>query len=64
MGSAPGEGSREEEPAADLDLPYPFRISRFPITNAQFDVFAASGGYALAEYWHEARQEGFWRDKR
>ena len=39
----------------------PFRISRYPVTNSQFALFIAEGGYENASWWSE---EGWqWREK-
>ena len=43
-------------------LDYPYWISRFPITNAQFHAFVVAGGYAQSAYWTEAECAGVWRD--
>ena len=60
MGSE--EGNKNEKPLHQVDLPYGYWISRFPITNAQFTQFVAAGGYRRAEWWREAAADGFWRD--
>lgn len=39
-----------------------YRISRFPITNAQFVVFVQAGGYGAERYWPEAKAAGVWKD--
>lgn len=53
----------DELPAHSVDLST-FRISRYPVTNTQYNCFVESGGYSSAEYWMEAIQAGFWRDGR
>ncbi len=60
MGS--DDGYDDEKPQHTLDLGYAFRISRFPVTNAQFQVFVEDGGYQEARYWMEAQAAGWWRD--
>ena len=60
MGS--DDGYDDEKPRHALDLGYAFRISRFPITNAQFQAFVEDGGYQEARYWVEAQATGWWRD--
>ena len=50
-----GEGKEEHK----VDLPE-FFISRFPISNAQFDQFVKAEGYKQKKYWQEAKQEGYW----
>ncbi len=39
-----------------------YRISKFPITNAQFAAFVRAGGYGVARYWQQAEAAGRWRD--
>ncbi|MCX6028693.1 MAG: SUMF1/EgtB/PvdO family nonheme iron enzyme [Chloroflexi bacterium] len=38
-----------------------YRISKYPITNAQFAAFAVDGGYQQRQYWQHAERAGFWR---
>ena len=38
-----------------------FSIARFPVTNAQFQVFVKEGGYAEEKYWQEALADGVWQ---
>ncbi len=52
-----GEVDNEHE----VDLPY-YLISRYPITNAHYEFFVESKGYAEAEYWQEAQTAGYWED--
>ena len=35
-------------------------ISRFPISNAQFEHFIDDGGYSNPDFWFEARTAGYW----
>jgi formylglycine-generating enzyme required for sulfatase activity len=37
-----------------------YLISRYPITNGQFDAFVEAGGYEEARYWSEAEASGVW----
>lgn len=37
-------------------------IGRFPVTVAQFDVFARAGGYSQSAYWSEARGQSLWTE--
>ena len=63
MGSDPqqDEDAREnEQPQHPVTLP-DFCISRYPITNAQYQAFVAAGGYQEEQYWTEAQAAGFWR---
>jgi formylglycine-generating enzyme required for sulfatase activity len=50
-----------EGPQHTYNLAYGYKISRYPITNAQFDVFVQAGGYKAAQYWQEAKSHGYWR---
>ncbi len=38
----------------------PYRISRYPVTVAQYQAFVDAGGYAQRKWWTEARAAGFW----
>jgi formylglycine-generating enzyme required for sulfatase activity len=49
-----------ETPRHTVSLPG-FYISRFPVTNAQFQAFVQAGGYNRAAYWVEAENTGAWR---
>jgi iron(II)-dependent oxidoreductase len=42
-----------ERPAHVVDIPA-FRIARFPVTNAEWQQFVASGGYAEPRWWSPA----------
>ncbi len=63
MGSQKGEGDSGEYPQHRLALP-DFWISRYPVTNAQFEEFVQAKGYANSAYWHEATQVGVWKNGR
>ena len=53
-----GEGERQYT----HDIPYTYWISRYPITNAQFQVFVDAGGYRERRYW---TKEGWrWREEK
>lgn len=49
------------EAKQESTIPYDFSISRFPITNAQYQVFVQQGGYEKEDYWPEAKQETIWK---
>lgn len=54
----PGERVGEQPPhPADLDG---YFISRYPVTNAQFQAFVNAGGYQEQAYWREAEEVGVW----
>ena len=50
----------DETPQHIFDIPYVYRMARYLITNAQFQLFVAAGGYTHAPYWSEAAQHGRW----
>ena len=50
----------DELPQHEVILPT-FYISRYPVTNAQFDAFVTAGGYRQERYWPEAAQAGVWK---
>jgi formylglycine-generating enzyme required for sulfatase activity len=52
-------GSDKEK---DKSITEPYRISRYPVTNAQFEAFVRAGGYQEERYWREAIEEGYWSD--
>ena len=56
------EADRFEQPQHELFLP-DYWIGRFPVTQAQFAAFAASGGYLDARFWPEARSHGLWTEQ-
>ena len=49
----------KETPQWQPEVPE-FYISRHPVTNAQFEAFVATGGYANPNYWAEAEPLGYW----
>jgi formylglycine-generating enzyme required for sulfatase activity len=59
MGS--DRGKDREKPQHWLEMRYFCWLGRFPITNAQFAVFVAGGGYATERYWLEAKATNVWR---
>ena len=52
-----GEADEQHE----YNIPYPYWISRYPITQAQFGAFVDAGGYGHEAYWPEAIVAGFWQ---
>ncbi len=54
----------DDEKTSDLlrQMDYDFWMSRYPITNAQFEFFVQAGGYADHNLWTEARDAKFWND--
>lgn len=50
----------DESPQHEQPMPYAYRISKYPITNAQFAAFMGVGGYAGSGYWRAAKGAGVW----
>lgn len=65
MGS--NEGHDNEKPPHEVELS-PFKISKYPITNAQFEMFMTEGGYQNERWWSKEgwkyRQENKWEQPR
>ncbi|MCL4299464.1 MAG: SUMF1/EgtB/PvdO family nonheme iron enzyme [Anaerolineae bacterium] len=63
-----GSNKKADPMAYDDELPQQtinvsaFKISRYPITNAQYTAFVEAGGYKLKSYWREAHQAGYWQE--
>ncbi|MCP4935223.1 MAG: SUMF1/EgtB/PvdO family nonheme iron enzyme, partial [bacterium] len=51
---------KNEAPAHKVNIPYGYWISKFPITNAQFQLFIADNGYKNSSYWPEAVTMKYW----
>ena len=51
-----------EAPQHEEQIREPYRIGKYPITNAQFTAFATDGGYQQRKYWQHAERAGYWRD--
>jgi formylglycine-generating enzyme required for sulfatase activity len=51
----------DEQPQHEVDLP-PYWISRYPVTNEQYNRFVQAGGYGQGSYWSEAQAAGVWKD--
>jgi formylglycine-generating enzyme required for sulfatase activity len=53
--SAEDEGSFDDErPQHQCEIPYEYRIARYPITVAQYQAFVDAGGYAEQRWWTES----------
>ena len=50
----------DERPRHTQHIQHDYAISRFPITNAQFDEFVKDNGYVRAEFWGAAIAPGCW----
>lgn len=65
MGS--DEGRDDEKPPHEVKVS-PFKISKYPITNAQFEIFMNEGGYENEKWWSQEgwkyRQERKWNEPR
>ena len=44
----------------NYEIPYAYRMARYPVTNAQFAAFVDDGGYQEARYWREAEAAKRW----
>ncbi|MFZ5881422.1 MAG: SUMF1/EgtB/PvdO family nonheme iron enzyme [Chloroflexota bacterium] len=60
MGSKDGEGDSDEHPQFPHEIKQEFYMTRYPITNAQFDRFVKADGYKTEAYWQAAKQAGYW----
>jgi len=49
----------KETPQRKIKLPA-FRISRYPVTNAQYAAFVRDDGYRSGDWWKEAIAAGYW----
>ncbi len=58
MGSAPGEGRDDERPQHEVTIPQAFALGRYPVTFADYDVFARERSRALPD------DESWGRDNR
>jgi len=56
------EGEDNAKPLHQVDIDYGYWIGRYPVTNAQFQVFVNDGGYRNPAFWAEAKAQGYWRD--
>lgn len=61
-----GSNDKEDEkPPHEVEL-FPFKISKYPITNAQFAAFIAAGGYEEEKWWSaegwKYRQKEKWEE--
>jgi len=62
------------EEGRTVEIRQPFWIGRYPVTNQQFAVFIAAGGYRDRQWWsnegrawleeEEAAEPGYWHDRR
>jgi len=46
----------------NIEIPYTYYISRYPVTQAQFQEFVDDGGYRVEPFWPEAKAAGIWKD--
>jgi formylglycine-generating enzyme required for sulfatase activity len=51
----------DESPQHEQPMPHAYRISKYPVTNAQFSAFVQDGGYDNPGYWTEAGWQ--WRER-
>jgi formylglycine-generating enzyme required for sulfatase activity len=48
----------DEKPARTVELE-PFQIGRFPVTNAEYKLFVAAGGYEDVRWWETAEAKAW-----
>ncbi len=62
MGSDEGDDDGEDnaKPQHKVGIPYSYKISRYPVTNAHYQHFVEDGGYTNAAYWPEAIAHRLW----
>ncbi len=64
-----GSDKKVDQDAFDYELPQhqltlpDFYISRYPITNAQFQAFVKAGGYRMPQFWQDGTVKSGWDDK-
>jgi hypothetical protein len=51
----------EKGESIKIEIPYTYYISRYPVTQAQFQAFVEDGGYQEESFWLEAKAIGVWR---
>jgi formylglycine-generating enzyme required for sulfatase activity len=56
IGSRPDNplAAEREKPQHEQPIPYPYRIGRYPVTNAEFARFVEAKGYEDRAFWTEA----------
>ena len=55
-----GDALNTEGKQFTYNIPYAYRMARYPVTNAQFTAFVEAGGYQEERYWPEAKAAGRW----
>lgn len=60
MGTAGEEGYVDEKPVHSVTFKQSFKISRYPVTNAQFACFVEVGGYEEERYWRTCDAAWAW----
>jgi len=57
-----GEGKYDGKPQHTLNLPYSYKAAKYPITNAQYELFVEDKGYTTQRYWTAAGWA--WKEER
>jgi formylglycine-generating enzyme required for sulfatase activity len=55
------QASEREKPQHEQVIPHAYQISRYPVTNGQYNAFIQAGGYEQDRYWTESGWT--WREK-
>ncbi len=50
----------DEDSRLKYEIKTNYYMSRYPVTNAQFDLFVRADGYKTEQYWGEAKNAGWW----
>ncbi len=62
MGRADAAARDDAQPQHTYEIPYTYKIGRYPVTNAQFQQFIDADGYAVEVYWPEALAANAWQN--
>ena len=65
MGSKKDEkdSSDDEYPQFEYNIAEDYFLSRYPVTNAQFDLFVQADGYKAKKYWDAAIKADYWSEE-
>ena len=57
------EAPKRRKQKSTSPLAYDYWMSRYPVSNAQFQRFMAAGGYTEPRFWAEAQKEQYWSER-